>query len=141
MPLITDTGFAPDDAPALIGLDALSEAREGAALDLPLDADPEAIAPHFNLLALIVVPFPNFGDGRGFSLAKSLRAQGYRGRLRAAGHVIPDQYAFARFCGFDEVQISDEQAERQPEEQWTLATRALPPFLGRRIAGWTRTAT
>lgn len=141
MPLITDTGFAADDTPILIDLDTLPEAGAGAALDLPLDADPAAIAAHFDRLALIVIPFPNFGDGRGFSLAKSLRAQGYRGRLRAAGHVIPDQYAFARFCGFDEVQITDEQAERQPEDQWTLATRALPPFLGRRVAGWTRPAT
>ena len=138
MPLITDTGFAPDDDLTLIGLDALPGAGEGTALDLPLDSDIETIAAHFDRLDLIVVAFPNFGDGRGFSLAKRLRALGYRGRLRAAGHVIPDQYAFARFCGFDEVQISAEQAERQPEGQWKTETRALPPFLRRRVAGWTR---
>lgn len=136
MPLITDTGFAPDDAITLTPLDALPEAGEGVALDLPLDADTEAVAAHFNRLDLIVIPFPNFGDGRGFSLAKRLRSLGYRGRLRATGHLIPDQYAFARFCGFDEVQITDEQAERQPENQWTSATRALPPFLRRRVSGW-----
>jgi uncharacterized protein (DUF934 family) len=43
---------------------------------------------------------------------------GFTGRLRAAGHVIADQYAMARRSGFDEVEISDELAERQPEEQW-----------------------
>ena len=37
-----------------------------------------------------------------------------------------------------EVQISAEQAERQPEGQWKTETRALPPFLRRRVAGWTR---
>jgi len=137
MPLITDTGFAPDDAPTLVPLDTLPEAAEGAALDLPLDADPEAVAPHFDRLALIVIPFPSFGDGRGFSLAKRLRGLGYRGRLRASGHVITDQYAFARFCGFDEVRISDDQAERQPEPLWLAARdRAVPPFLKRRGAGW-----
>jgi len=137
MPLITDTGFAPDDAPTLVPFDTLPQADEGAALDLPLDADPEAVAPHFNRLALIVIPFPGFGDGRGFSLAKRLRSLGYRGRLRASGHVITDQYAFARFCGFDEVQISDDQAERQPEPLWLAArNRAVPPFLKRRGAGW-----
>jgi len=137
MPLITDTGFAPDDATPLVPFDTLPQADEGAALDLPLDADPEAVAPHFNRLALIVIPFPGFGDGRGFSLAKRLRSLGYRGRLRASGHVITDQYAFARFCGFDEVQISDDQAERQPENLWLAArNRAVPPFLKRRGAGW-----
>ena len=43
---------------------------------------------------------------------------GYRGRLRAAGHVIADQYAMARRAGFDEVEISDDLAARQPEDQW-----------------------
>jgi hypothetical protein len=32
--------------------------------------------------------------------------------------VIADQYAMARRVGFDEVEISDELAERQPAEQW-----------------------
>lgn len=138
MPLVTDAGFAPDDTPDLTPLDALSGAGEGAALDLPLDADPAAVAPYFNILGLIVVPFPGFADGRGFSLARRLRALGYRGRLRAAGHVITDQYPFARFCGFDEVLISDEQAARQPEPLWLAAKeRPVPPFLGRRAAGWT----
>jgi len=138
MPLITDTGFVPDDTPTLIPFDIVADAAEGSALDLPLDADPEAVAPHFNRLDLIVIPFPNFGDGRGFSLARRLRNLGYRGRLRASGHVITDQYAFARFCGFDEVQISDEQAERQPEPLWLDAKdRAVPPFLKRKAMGWT----
>jgi len=108
------------------------------ALDLPLDADVEGIVPHFNRLSLIIVPFPSFADGRGFSIAKRLRALGYRGRLRAAGHVITDQYPFARFCGFDEVQISDALAERQPEDLWIASVgRAVPPFLKRRGVGWT----
>ena len=43
---------------------------------------------------------------------------GYVGRLRAAGHVIADQYAMARRSGFDEVEIGDDLAARQPEAQW-----------------------
>jgi len=38
--------------------------------------------------------------------------------LRAAGHVIADQYAMARRAGFDEVAISDDLAARQDEAQW-----------------------
>ena len=43
---------------------------------------------------------------------------GYAGRLRASGHVLADQYAMARRCGFDEVEIDDDMAARQPEAQW-----------------------
>ena len=50
--------------------------------------------------------------------ARQLRLAGYKGRLRAKGHVISDQYAMARRSGFDEVEISDDLATRQPEAEW-----------------------
>jgi uncharacterized protein (DUF934 family) len=43
---------------------------------------------------------------------------GFKGRLRARGHVLADQYAMARRVGFDEVEISDDLATRQPADQW-----------------------
>ena len=43
---------------------------------------------------------------------------GYRGTLRANGPVIADQYAMTRRVGFDEVEIPDALAARQPEAQW-----------------------
>jgi uncharacterized protein (DUF934 family) len=72
-------------------------------------------------LDLVAIAFPKFSDGRGFSIGKALRDQGYRGVLRAAGAIIPDQFAFALHCGFDEVEIDDAQAERQPIDQWLHA--------------------
>ena len=69
-------------------------------------------------LHLIRVDFPSFADGRGFTIARQLRLMGYDGVLRARGHVIADQYAMARRSGFDEVEISDDLATRQPEDQW-----------------------
>ena len=132
MPIITDTGFAPDDAPDLIEADDLPETGERLAILLPNDADPSALAPAFNRITLIVVPFPNAADGRGFSIAKRLRGLGYRGHLRAQGHLITDQYPFARQCGFDDVQIDAALAARMPEELWLRAKdRAIPPFLRR----------
>ena len=67
---------------------------------------------------MIRVDFPSFADGRGFTIARVLRLMGYDGRLRARGHVIADQYAMARRSGFDEVEIDDDLAARQPEDQW-----------------------
>lgn len=99
----------------------LEELGDGAALAVPNTQDPAALLPLQDRLALIAIPFPKFSDGRGFSIARSLRAQGYRGTLRATGALIPDQFAFALHVGFDEVELSDAQAERQPIEQWLHA--------------------
>lgn len=73
----------------------------------------------------LAIAFPAFTDGRGFSLAKALRGAGYRGRLRASGELIPEQFPFALDCGFDEVEISDERLARQPVEQWLAARDAI----------------
>lgn len=103
--LVTDAGFAPDD-------------WTGPVLDLGPDTDPDALGPEVLVAPLIRVAFPSFADGRGFTLAARLRRMGYAGRLRAAGHLIADQYAMARRSGFDEVEIDDGLAARQPEAQW-----------------------
>ena len=67
---------------------------------------------------MVRIDFPSFADGRGFTIARMLRLTGYTGRLRAHGHVISDQYPMARRIGFDEVEISQDLAARQPQEQW-----------------------
>ena len=43
---------------------------------------------------------------------------GFKGHLRAVGPVIADQYAMARRVGFDDVEIPDDLAARQPQAQW-----------------------
>ncbi len=117
--IVTDRGFAPEDWAASIM--PLAEAAEDAtALDLPNDTDPVSLAGRLERLTMIRVDFPSASDGRGFSIARQLRLLGYEGRLRARGHVIADQYAMARRAGFDEVEISDALAARQPEDQWTF---------------------
>jgi uncharacterized protein (DUF934 family) len=103
MPIVTDTGFAEDD-------------YSGPIRDLPSDTAPESLEAATN--EMIRIDFPSFADGRGFTLARLLRLRGFKGRLRARGHVIADQYAMARRAGFDEVEIDEALAERQPEAQW-----------------------
>lgn len=102
--LVNDGGFATED-------------YAGDILDLASDADP--LTTDFADAALIRVDFPSFADGRGFTIARQLRLRGYAGRLRARGHVIADQYAMARRAGFDEVEIDESLAARQPEADWT----------------------
>lgn len=92
---------------------------------VPNTVEAETILPHFNKIDLIAISFPSFADGRGFSLARCLRQAEFAGTLRASGHLIADQFAYALQCGFDEVEISDDLAARQPEEQWTAMKDAL----------------
>ncbi len=54
----------------------------------------------------LILEFEAFRDGRGFSLAAVLRGQGYRGRLIAAGKLLPDQARHLRRCGFDAVELA-----------------------------------
>ena len=47
-----------------------------------------------------------FRDGRGFTLARTLRERhDYRGEIRAVGHILPDQYLFLLRCGVDTVAL------------------------------------
>ena len=120
--LVRDTGFGDDDWTGGFvrwsGVGSLPERSEPVAVDVENSARAEELAPLFGRIALIRIAFPSPADGRGFSLARHLRLLGYRGRLRACGHVLPDQYAMARRNGFDEVEIDASLAARQPEEQW-----------------------
>jgi len=114
--IVNDTGFVVDDWAGPIS--SLDDARTGHGIDLPSSADPMELAGRLSDIPLIRVDFPSFADGRGFTIARQVRLMGYKGRLRARGHVIADQYAMARRAGFDEVEISDDLAARQPENQW-----------------------
>ena len=100
------------------GQDLADRPASKTCLDISNDVQPESLCGLFENVAMIRVDFPSFADGRGFSIARQLRHLGYKGRLRAAGHVIADQFGFALTCGFDEVEIDESLAERQPEEQW-----------------------
>ena len=145
MPLIREGRFVTDDwvrpavgegvpagAKLLVPLERLT--AEGAALaqaghplgvEVSNDTDLALLDPWVQRLQLVAVVFPKSSDGRGFSVAARLRRHSYRGELRASGHIIADQYALAKGCGFDTVEISQAQAIRQPEEHWADAERSM----------------
>lgn len=75
--------LAPDDDPALLP----------GALDGAMDAQG---------ITLIAIDFPQYTDGRGYSLAQLLRTQyGWQGELRAVGDVMIDTIHYQARCGFD----------------------------------------
>lgn len=116
--IVKDKGFAPDSWEHGFASVYMRAANDTRGLDLTSDTDPAELETLMQGVDAIRIDFPSFADGRGFTLARRLRDLGFQGRLRAKGHVISDQYAMARRSGFDEVEISDELAKRQPEDEW-----------------------
>lgn len=116
--LVTDAGFAPVPDIAFVNLADIS-LHQGA-VDLANTDDPEALRDYLPRLNLIRIAFPAFSDGRAFTIARRLRSFGFTGVLRACGPVIADQYPMARRVGFDQVEIPDDLAARQPEPQWSV---------------------
>lgn len=136
--IVSDSGFASDGWTRRYvsseGLAALSDTQKAAlAIDLPNDFDVADVLPLLDQIDLIRIDFPMFSDGRGFSLAQRLRLLGYHGRLRAKGHVIADQYAMARRSGFDEVEIDQHLAARQPESHWMARANWQAPNYQHRL--------
>ena len=114
--IVTDAGFCRADPVNAVALAQI--AGHKGTLDLAHTDAPEAAKPYLADLRLIRISFPAFNDGRAFTIARRLRVMGYLGALRAVGPVIADQYAMIRRVGFDEVEIPDDLAIRQPEGQW-----------------------
>lgn len=118
--IVNDEGFSVEgDAPQALELKHLRRSDTGGhTVTVPSDTQAEELKDFLNQTVTVRIEFPSFADGRGFSLAKRLRLMGYKGRIRAAGHVLADQYPNARRSGFDDVEISEDLAKRQPEAQW-----------------------
>ena len=113
---VADDVPLPADTPALIPLSRLqrdAEALAGRNAELGVQVGsatrPEDIFPLLDRVSLVVVEFPKFRDGRGFTIARTLRERyGFTGDLRAVGHILPDQYAFLLRCGFTSVAVPDD---------------------------------
>ena len=114
--LVTDAGF---HSVPICDITPLSDiANHQGAVDMAHTDTPEDILAYLSDLTLIRITTPAFSDGRAFTIARRLRALGYDGTLRAHGAMIVDQYPMARRVGFDQVEIPDTIAARQPEDQW-----------------------
>jgi len=141
--LVRDTGFAPDDWPhAYVPVMAVSPEVD-LVFRLGVDVSDAARARHvwgrlcavLHRTGLIRIGVRDFGDAGACDLAKGLRIAGYAGRLRAHGAVLARNYTLYRRAGFDEVELTHDQAGRQPAEHWRFdpAWRpgALPPGFAR----------
>jgi uncharacterized protein (DUF934 family) len=127
---LDDEAPAPETGGVIVSWDRLQaefEALKGRAGGLgtvfPVTEEPDALEPYLDALSVIVLTFESFTDGRAYSVARIIRARlGFKGELRAAGDVLPDQIAFMRQVGFDAFQP---RSDRPSLETWQRAATAM----------------
>jgi uncharacterized protein (DUF934 family) len=101
-------------------------ARKGAfGVRLKSSDSPEALRADLSQIALVVIEFPTFRDGRAFSWARMLRTRlDFKGEIRAVGHFLYDQLAFMVRTGFDSFEVRQDFRE----EDFVRAMREISFF-------------
>lgn len=90
---------------------------------LPNTVDVEELAADLPRLALIVLQFPKWVDGRAYSQGHVLRARlRFSGELRATGDVLVDMLPLLARTGFDAVQLRHDQNEESARRALSLVT-------------------
>jgi len=126
MPLIRDGAFVedpfffvpdgkayPDEKGVIVTLarfqgecENLFAHRNPVGVRLASNENPVVLKADLPRLAVIVLEFPKFRDGRAFSWARMLRTRfGYKGEIRATGDFLFDQIAFMARVGFDAFEV------------------------------------
>jgi uncharacterized protein (DUF934 family) len=79
---------------------------------LKSDENPEVLGDDVHRLSVVVLEFPKFRDGRGFSWARLLRTRmRYEGEIRATGNFLFDQLAYMTRVGFDAFEVRENVTE------------------------------
>jgi phosphoadenylyl-sulfate reductase (thioredoxin) len=119
----------------VLDLDGFKASNDAQSVRLENDVDLAVLAPQLPKLDTILVNFPSYADGRGFSIARQLRKiHGFKGLLIADGPLIPDQYSMALQCGFDAVRLDQKTFSIQAESDWF---NAMDDFSGAYQRGYT----
>jgi uncharacterized protein (DUF934 family) len=111
-------------------------ARHAGRLGVLIDAGEaiEEVADDAPRLTLVMVRFPAFRDGRGFTTARLLRERyKYSGELRAVGDVLEDQIFFMLRCGFDAFELIAADPAAAFARASRLFSAAYQPAADRRV--------
>ena len=75
---------------------------------LGIGVDLMRLADDVDRFALVIIRIRSASDGRFFSIAARLRELlGFRGEVRVAGDVAPDQLSFMHRCGINAFELGD----------------------------------
>ncbi|MEN9705786.1 MAG: hypothetical protein RLZZ393_1665 [Pseudomonadota bacterium] len=114
-----------------------AEALARAAVQLQPADDVLQLAPLAASLPLVVVVFPEFKEGRGYTQARLLRDRlGFKGELRAIGQIRADLVNHLARCGFDAFELADgENADVALAELKRFSVAYQPDAAGAGAAG------
>ena len=83
----------------------------------------------------IRIVFGSCADGRFLTMGRQLRLRGYKGHIRIAGPLVPDQFPMALKLGIDSAEISREHSARCTEAQWIVHAARVQGNYQRRLTG------
>jgi uncharacterized protein (DUF934 family) len=106
---LVDDQRLPTDGGAIVSLtrfrkdrDALLARNAPIGVRLNADESPEELGDDVHRLSVVLIVFPKFRDGRGFSWARMLRTRlNFTGEVRAGGDFLFDQISYLVRTGFD----------------------------------------
>ena len=107
------------------------------------DDEPGQLARDVARLPLIAVQFPQFTDGRGYSIGRLLRERfGYKGELRAIGDVLRDQIFYMASVGFNAFAVKEGKSLEDAltafddfSEAYQTSVARPVPYYRRRLGG------
>jgi uncharacterized protein (DUF934 family) len=125
---LNDAALPTDGRALIVGFDRWQRERDAFASyvgKLGVKLEPahkvEDLVVDLPRLALVAANFPGPSDGRGYTQGRLLRERyGFKGELRASGYVRRDQVFFLARCGFNALEL--------PEEELAAAGAAFQTF-------------
>jgi uncharacterized protein (DUF934 family) len=110
---VPDGKAYPDEKGVIVTLarfqgerDNLFAHRSLVGVRLASNENPGVLRADLHRLAVVVLEFPKFRDGRAFSWARMLRTRfDYKGEIRATGDFLFDQIAHMARTGFDAFEV------------------------------------
>ncbi len=127
---VGEDGPKPDPDPAphrLLSLEQWHAVRAhwpqdlAVAIEFPNDADITQLQPDLGRIALVVLEFPKWTDGRAYSQAHLLRIRHqYKGAIRARGEVLVDMMQLLTRTGFDEAVLRGDQSQAAAQKALDL---------------------
>ena len=125
---LQDAPLPGDSRAVIVGFERWQHERDvlcGYAGKLGVKLEPahrvEDIVADLPRFALVAANFPGPSDGRGYTQGRLLRERyGFKGELRASGYVRRDQVFFLARCGFNALEL--------PEEELASAGEAFETF-------------
>jgi len=132
---VPDGKAYPDEKGVIVTLarfqgerDTLFAHRNLVGVRLASNENPAVLKADLHRLAVVVLEFPKFRDGRAFSWARMLRTRfDYKGEIRATGDFLLDQLAFMARTGIDAFEVRQDVTLEQFHHAMTEISHPYQP--------------